>query len=116
MTSWFDGGIQRFRKNRGVSPDQPHRARLGTAQDIVKDKDREKRIGAHFETQGLQLRFLASRSGSIEPVQIEIHRDVSARDDHFFQSSGLPFRAFPGDCGAEFPELLLKSKSSGSVK
>ena len=54
---------------------------------------------------------------SLESIQIEIHRHDSTRDDHSFKSSGSALRGFfAGDCGAEFPELLLKSKSSGSVK
>src|ERR1700694_1001021 len=52
------GRIQRFGKNSRVSPDQPHRAQIGTAQNLVKDEDREKGIGAHVETESVQFRFL----------------------------------------------------------
>src|ERR1700675_1246978 len=56
------GRLQWLRKAGGVSRYEPHRARLRTAQDIVKDKNREKRIGAHLESQGLPFRFLCPGS------------------------------------------------------
>ena len=37
--------IQRFRKDHRISSYEAHRARFGTAQNIVKNKDRKKRIG-----------------------------------------------------------------------
>ena len=95
MTSWFKAvcnGPGRVAVFSGTSPIEPA---FGTAQDVVKDKDREKGIGADLETQCFQLRFFRLGLDSIKPVQIEIHRDVPVRDDHFLQRSGLPFRIFP---------------------
>src|ERR1700719_2775705 len=85
------GRFQRCGQSRGVSRYEPHRAERGTTQYIVKYQNREKRIGSHFETKYVQFRRGAD---SIKPVQIEIHRDASARDDHLFKSSGRLFRAF----------------------
>src|SRR5205085_4080156 len=61
------------RKRGRVSRYESHGARLRPAQGIIKDKDREERIGAHLKSQGLPLRFSGPRGNSIEPVQIEIH-------------------------------------------
>src|SRR6266446_6891559 len=86
-----EGRLQRCRKSRRVFRYEPHRAERGTTQYIVKYKNREKRIGSDSEMQCLQFRRGAD---FIKPVQIEIHRDASTRDDHLFKSSGLFFRAF----------------------
>src|SRR5437667_8422829 len=85
------GRLQRCRKSCGVSRYEPHRAQRGTTQYIVKYKNREKRIGSHFETQCVQF---CRGADSIKPVQIELHRCASARDDHLFKSSSRLFRAF----------------------
>src|SRR5229473_3507012 len=89
-----EGRLQRWRKSCGVFRYEPHRAERGTTQYIVEYKNREKRIRSHSETHCVDFRFVRRGADSIEPVQIEIHRDVSARDDHLFKSSGLFFRAF----------------------
>src|SRR5438132_3331473 len=89
-----EGRVQQRGKSRGVSRYEPHRAKGGTTQDVIKYKNREKRIGSHSETQRVQVRFSRRGADSIKPVQIEIHRDASAGDDHLFKSSGRLFRAF----------------------
>src|SRR6266446_10681041 len=94
-----EGRFQRCRKSRGVSRYEPHRAERGTTQYIVKYQNREKRIRSHFETKCVQFRFFRHGADSIEPVQIEVHRDASARDDHLFKSSGFSARVlFSGLC------------------
>src|SRR6202023_2876817 len=82
------GRFQRCGQSRGVSRYEPHRAERGTTQYIVKYQNREKRIGSHSEMQCVQSRFFRRGAGSSKPVQIEVHRDASARDDHLFKSSG----------------------------
>src|ERR1700730_4387421 len=82
--------FQRCRKSREVPRYEPHRAERGTTQYIVKYQNREKRIGSHFEMKCVQFRPGAQ---SIKPVQIQVHRGASARDDHLFKSSGRLFRA-----------------------
>src|SRR6266446_7344001 len=52
----IEGRLQWRGKIRGILRCKPYRAQRGTAQDIVKDKNREKRIGSDFETQCLQFR------------------------------------------------------------
>src|ERR1700676_714574 len=84
------GRFQRCGPSRGVSRYESHRAQRWTTQYIVKYQNREKRIGSHFETKCVQFR---RRADSIKPVQIQIHRDASARDNHLFKSSGRLFRA-----------------------
>ena len=94
-----EGRLQQRGKSRGVSRYEPHRAKGRTTQDVIKYKNREKRIGSHSETQRVQVRFSRRGADSIKPVQIEIHRDASARDDHLFKSSGFSARVlFSGLC------------------
>src|ERR1700726_3624506 len=88
------GRFQRCGQSYGVFRYEPHRAERGTTQYIIKYKNREKRIGSHFEMKCVQFRFVRRRADSIKPVQIEVHRGASARDDHLFKSSGRLIRAF----------------------
>src|ERR1700680_913125 len=85
------GRFQRCGQSYGVFRYESHRAERGTTQYIIKYKNREKRIGSHFEMKCVQFRRGAD---SIKPVQIEVHRGASARDDHFFKRSGRLIRAF----------------------
>ncbi len=109
------GRLQRFRKNRRVSPDQLQRARLGTPQDIVQDKDCEKRIGAHFETHAVPFRFLRpqiplsrSRSRSIAtlPLPTIIFSRVPLCVSGFFAEN----------CASEIFQPVPKNKRNENVK
>src|SRR5438552_15760052 len=70
-----EGRLQRWRKSCGVFRYERHRAERGTAQYIVKHKNREKRIGSVSETHGVEFRCCGA--DSVNPVQIEIHRGAS---------------------------------------
>ncbi len=102
-----EGRLQRCRKSCEVSRYEPHRAQRGTTQYIVKYKNREKRIGSHFETPCVQFRRGAD---SIKPVQIEVHRDASAGDDHLFKSSGRLFRASLLDLGCRISRAIAEKQ------
>src|SRR5437588_8108608 len=102
------GRFQRCGQSCGVFRYESHRAQGGTTQYIVKYQNREKGIRSHFETKCAQFRRGAD---SIKPVQIEIHRDASARDDHLFKSSGLSSRAlFSGLCYGISRTIAQKQK------
>ena len=86
-----------------------HRARLGTAQVIVKNKNGEKGIRARLEAQGVELRFFRqpaplsrfkSRSIATLPLATIIFSRVPV----------LSFRAFSPRLRCEFPELLLEKQ------
>ena len=106
------GRTQRLRKSCGVSWYEPHRARLGTAQDIVKNKNREKRVGAHLETQRIQFRIPSRGVDSIKSIQIEIHRDGSTRNDHLFESSGLSLGGFPWQLWCRISEAGAQNENA----
>src|SRR2546423_3900690 len=84
-----DGGVQRLRKTGRFLRYESHRAPFEPAQFFIRNKDLEKRIGRHVEVQCLPLRLFRR---SVKPVQIEIHRDASPRDNQLFQSSRRLFR------------------------
>ena len=66
-----------------------HRARLGTAQQIVENHNREKGIGLSGEMQ----RHRSRRDGadSFQSVEMEIHCDAAVFDNHFLKRAGHTF-------------------------
>ena len=90
MTSWWEEAMQRLRKSLGVLPDQPDGARLRTREGIVENTNGERRIGAHVETESLQLRFFGRGGVAIESAQIEIQRHGAIADGQSLPSAGLP--------------------------
>ena len=101
--------LQRLGKSRGVFPDQLHRTRFGTAQDVIEDKDRKKGIGTTSKRSG-PVSTVSFRSAAIEPIQIEIHRDVSRSRRSFFPACRFAFRVFRGLALQNFPNCCRKAE------
>ncbi len=90
---------KRSGKRRSVLRDQGHRSGRGPSQQIVKNQNGKERIRSHGE-----MRFLETLRGginSIQPVEIEIHRDATVLDDHLLKRAALPLALDNFLCTAE---------------
>ena len=81
-----EGGSQCRRKECGVLRHKSHGPELGTAQLTIENKNREERIRRHRETQRVHLR---PGAGSVQPVQIDVHRDPATRHNHLLKRARL---------------------------
>ena len=59
---------------------------VGTTQKIVKNQNGEEGISRNGELQGC--RSCEREADSIQPVEIELHRDAAALDNHFLKRAG----------------------------
>ena len=111
MTSWFEdafNGSGRIPEFPEVNPIDPS---SGPRKTLLKTRI----VKTNWETTSKpavsRLDSCVLRGEPFKPVQIEIHRDVSIRNDHSLKSSGLaPSGLFPGNCGAEYPEWVAQKQ------
>src|SRR4029079_7335450 len=68
-----------------------HRARLCATQLVVKNQNREERVGCDRK---IKCCSLSSGTDSVQPIDIELHRNVAALDNHFLKRVGADVRSF----------------------
>ena len=116
MTSWFKAVCNGPGRVAVFSAMSPIVAASGPRKASLKTRTVKKELGPTWNRNVSSFESVVPEAVPLSRFRIEIHRHASLPDDHLSRVPLCPSALFSGSGDAEFPELLLKSKSSGSVK
>ena len=116
MTSWFEDALNGSGRTAEFPRTNPIEPASGPRNTWLKRRIVKKELGPTSKRKVSTFDSLVAEAFPLSRFKSRFIDTFPVATTNLSRVPVCPSEFFPGDCGAEFPELLLKSKSRRSVQ